>query len=232
MILKQAETDSGVLYSDTDPTLGMLVSPRLSGRLSAHFSAATYVPTEWVEDAGETLLRAVADNGTDLSRLPLIRSPKAVTEFHGEALITQNGVVRQLRVDVKKADRDPESVELRFDPINNTPLETPAWVDTGQEQITEFAVSLINDGTAVKLSHTGGRAPSEYLQVSAYEGGTGTNIGPDFTDGFPAEHTAYLARTEESGLQIFDEPVSGTVLETPLDIRLWSGITLFETTLS
>ncbi|WP_435100258.1 hypothetical protein [Halorubrum sp. N11] len=230
--LQQAQTDSGVLYSDAEPALAILVSPLLSNQLFTHFDAASYVPTEWVDHDGESLLKAVAEDADDLSRLPLIRSPEDVVDFYGEALLTEDGVIRRLRVEIEKTSSDPESVEITFDPVDDASPVDPEWINEGREKVSRFDVSLINGGTAVELSHVGGNAPSDYLQVSAWEGGSGTNIGPDFTDGFAAGRTAYLARTEGTGLQIHDEPVSGDKLETPLKISLWSSIELLEVELS
>lgn len=232
VILQQAQTDSGVLYSDAEPALAILVTPLLSNQLFTHFDAASYVPTEWVDHDGESLLKAVAEDADDLSRLPLIRSPEDVVDFHGEALLTEDGVIRRLRVEIEKTSSDPELVEITFDPADDAPPVDPDWVDEGREKVSRFDVSLINDGTAVELSHTGGNAPVDYLQVSAWEGGSGTNIGPDFTDGFGAGRTAYLARTEDTRMIIHGEPVTGNELETPLQIRLWSGIKLLEVELS
>lgn len=232
VILQEAIRDSGPIYSEEDPSLAIHVTPLLTNQLFGHFDSATFVPVEWVEHNGEDLLRAVAEDGDELSRLPLIRSPEDIVDFHGEALITANGVIRSLTVDVEKETTDPQSIEISFDPLDASPTIETDWVEQGLEEVTRFDVSLINDGTTVEISHTGGNAPVEYLQVSAWEGGSGTNIGPDFSDGFEAGRTAYLARTEGTHMMTHDEPVSGDELETPLLVNLWAGVRLLEVELS
>ena len=232
LVLQRGETADSTLYSD-GPPVGDLLSPRFRNRLHGHLAAATYRPVEWVDLDGEEVLRATASDPDDLDRLPIIRSAEDVNEYEGEVLIDSAGVIRRLEVVVEKADAEPQSVKIAFDAIGNTTQSEPEWVKTGHDAVTHFEVSLVADNTAIELSHVSGHAPTERLGVTVHEEDIGTNIGPNFSDGFEDGNTVYLARTSDDSLEIHETLVEGDPLETPVGVRLHStGVPLLDVTLS
>lgn len=127
------------------------------------------------------------------------RSEFPLDSFSGAALVTENGVVREMEATIGGQGESGPFVVNTSD-IGSTTVASPSWKSTVREQEATFDVTRSADGNYVELRQTGGQpidgTGELRLNVGAFDGSE--YYDSEYGGSTSAGTTFYLYKTDET----------------------------------
>lgn len=224
--ISRAENQNDTVYS-THPSQSFTDMADVSSPLRQHVDAAEFRPTGQTEYEGKAVIKLTATSVANPDDLGPFEQGDT---YDGQLLVTELGTVVRSRIRIEYPDSDTDYLyESTLSDIRSTSVSQPQWAETAVKRAPEFDIGFTKDRSAVRLELAGGATLDGPISVSAWEGGTGTNIGTKLEEGLERGDTVYLGRRADERLDVFAEPPSSTVqLAKYLKLKLWAGITLYE----
>jgi hypothetical protein len=119
----------------------------------------------------------------------------SVSTFFGDGLVTEDGVVREMVVTVTfSGDTEDALIEYRTSDVGSTSVSKPSWTGTAKRKAPQFELSVVDDGTYLRLRQTGGQSIDVEFEVDV--SGSGTYFDGEHSGSTTGE-TLYLYRTGE-----------------------------------
>jgi hypothetical protein len=184
--------------------LGSLRREHLAARriLQGLIEGGDWTPAGTTTEDGQRYVVIEADgveSATALREGNVYYDEEATVEtFSGEGLVTEDGVVREIRVTITFDGRAEDGIILlRTTDVGETSVSRPDWTATAKQKATEFETEVVDGGTYITLSHVGGQSIQGRFEVDVaaerdyFDGELGES--EDFDQGT----TLYLYRTNE-----------------------------------
>jgi len=165
-------------YGSTSQQFGTLFLYAIIFRAypSQQLSAGTFEVDGTVTQDGEELTRlsATGVNETAVEGGGSTSSEATLTDMSGEVLVRSDGLVREMRLQQTFDTGSTSELSFSVSGFGSTSAPEPDWI----EEAPRVEGSLSEDGTVMKLSHTGGPEIPANTTLTLSSGGFGGGITP------------------------------------------------------
>lgn len=187
------------LYDASDEQLWWANESTGKYTVETHVKAGAYRPTGTVERDGTPYLRIEADEFAEPSAILNVSGPEDVSAYRGRMLVREDGLVVEFQSTIEYAgNRNTRRTVIGISDVGSTSVSAPSWTDKAASREPTFEATMADDRSYIALEHVGGDGIRAPVEISGYEGGTGTNLRSRIESGISEGETVYFTLDKEN----------------------------------